>query len=112
MNINSKISVQSIFDWLRLHSQPFNTYYNLAIIMDDAEQEWAMSSYSFLKWHHPHKLQAFLEARNRLGVTQNKEWWSYLHALECSKPDRCKEAVCPMCQLIQEEEAAAALTKA
>lgn len=106
------ISVQGIFDWLRQHSEQFNTYHTLEIFKDDAEVEWGRTTYRFLKCHHPDKLQPFFDARAKLGDSQDKEWWSYLHALECSGYHRCKEPVCPMCQLIQEEEVAAALTKA
>lgn len=109
MNFYKAISLRGIFDWLRQNSEQFNTYYNLKIIMDTAEQEWAMTNYSFLKYHHPEKLQAFSGVKAKLGASQDKEWWAYLNALECSGYFPCNEAVCPMCQLLREKQAAAAL---
>ncbi len=104
--IRFTISVRAILDYARNSIGPLNTYYALDTLMADAEQEWAMNHYSYMQCHHPDKVQAFSEVRNRLGTSQNKEWWSYLHALECSNDDRCNEADCPMCQVTQEEAAA------
>lgn len=98
--------MRAILDFARKKIEPLNTYYNLEIIMDDAEHEWAMNYYSHLNSRHPDKVQAFSEVRSKLGTTQNKEWWSYLHALECSNFYRCNETICPMCQITQEEAAA------
>lgn len=101
------ISLQGIFDWARQHIKPLNNYNFFEMIMEDAEYEWAKNTYGFLKYNHPEKLQAFMEARARLGVSQDKEWWSFLQAPQCSGYRRCNETVCPICQLNLEEEAAA-----
>ena len=77
--------------------------------MDDAIYDWGKYNSRFLQHFHPDMFDEFVKISGKLRYGTVEDQKLLYRVLTCSSPDACKESICPLCQLDELEEAAAAL---